>query len=492
MVPTLLSSSVSVLSQSIYVVFGTVLLIQLENNGTLSEINSALASRAVTSLQTILLSPKVLDLVALYLGCAFVLSTVVSFMADGFAYSSEYGSYITTLRGAPLNIIGVLSFLKSRWRKMAWTEFLVELFSYLPLGLLFLFFASSMLTSGPNLFSLVALSGVALIGLVLTAVAEFFLMYALIIVATENLSGLSALTKSYQVASGNFGISMTYAIVRALSLAVISIIGALSSTLGVPLSSLASIAITLLLVPVLHLSKTEIYLQTRQQSNEELLVYGPTSAQRDLFSGAFVRFVLRKLRMGISQLGRFVFSLRNLPYHLGSVLFFALGVLVGSFIATHGLTEAILSLGYAPGRINPTLLGDVPLTGGLDIFFHNWLVSMTTALSGMWLVAPSLLALFFNGLILGAVYYLTPNATMFAAAILPHGSIEIPSFILAGSAGMRLGVAFIRGLCKEDSRFQAVAKETVYIVIGLAVLFLVAGLIEGSITPIIMKQYGWK
>ena len=174
-----------------------------------------------------------------------------------------------------------------------------------------------------------------------------------------------------------------------------------------------------------------------------------------------------------------------------------IGISVGAYLATHGLDQAILSLGYAPGNINPTLLGDIPLSAGFDIFLHNWQTSLATALSGMWLVAPSLLALAFNGMILGAVYYLTPNFTMFAAAIFPHGSIEIPSFVLAGSAGIRMGVAFIKSLGKgadspEQIRFQEVSRQTIYVVIGLAVLFFIAGVIEGNITPVIMRMYGWK
>jgi stage II sporulation protein M len=106
--------------------------------------------------------------------------------------------------------------------------------------------------------------------------------------------------------------------------------------------------------------------------------------------------------------------------------------------------------------------------------------------------------------ILGVVYYLTPNATMFVAAIFPHGIIELPSFIIAGSAGMKLGVAFLRAhgfnFSKEDKpvdsakmeNFNQVARETIYVLVGLAVLFLIAGFIEGNITPIIMRAAGFR
>ncbi len=84
---------------------------------------------------------------------------------------------------------------------------------------------------------------------------------------------------------------------------------------------------------------------------------------------------------------------------------------------------------------------------------------------------------------------------MLAAAILPHGVIEIPSFVLAGSAGIKLGVAYFRsargGGQEAQDEFHRAARQTVYIVVGLALLFFVAGLIEGNVTPIVMRMAGW-
>jgi uncharacterized membrane protein SpoIIM required for sporulation len=287
----------------------------------------------------------------------------------------------------------------------------------------------------------------------------------------------------------------------------ISLVSELATTIGVPLSSLASVAITLLLFPVLHLTKTWIYLQVKVPQRQEQRGFffsmlgesygGAVSGPKDLLGGPFFRFAAGKLKQGVYALKNFALNWRNLPYHFASVLAFALGIILGEYVGTHGLDQAILALGYQQGKINPTILRNVPLSTGFDIFLHNWQASLATALSGVWLVAPSLVTLAFNGMILGLVYYLTPNFTMFAAAIFPHGSIELPSFIVAGSAGMKLGVAFVRSIGKgkespEERNFELVARETIYVVIGLAVLFFVAGLIEGNITPIIMRMYGWK
>jgi stage II sporulation protein M len=100
-----------------------------------------------------------------------------------------------------------------------------------------------------------------------------------------------------------------------------------------------------------------------------------------------------------------------------------------------------------------------------------------------------------NGVLVGVVSDLVPNPTMLAAALLPHGIIELPSFVLAGSAGIKLGVAFLRSLRGSNPEridaFHTIARQTFYLIIGLALLFFIAGFIEGNITPVIMRMAGW-
>jgi stage II sporulation protein M len=324
-------------------------------------------------------------------------------------------------------------------------------------------------------------------------------MYSLPSVALDNLSGAQALKRSFHVATGNLKLSLAYAFSRIVSVFLVTLLASYISSLNVPLTSLASIAITLLFVPVLHLSKTLIYSKVSTQTglDTDATMLQKKSALRDLFGGPFFFSGFRILLKGLRELKNYVSNTRNIPYHCASALSFAVGIPIGAYVGSHGLDQAILALGYAPGQINPTILKDIPLSAGLDIFLHNWQVSLSTALSGLWLVAPSLVTLAFNGMILGIVYYLTPNFTMFAAAIFPHGVIEIPSFVIAGSTGVKLGVTFVRARGKpEDSpeqlRFFQAGRETIYVVIGLAVLFFFAGFIEGNVTPIIMRMYGWK
>lgn len=96
--------------------------------------------------------------------------------------------------------------------------------------------------------------------------------------------------------------------------------------------------------------------------------------------------------------------------------------------------------------------------------------------------------LFGNGVLLGSlawVYASKGYAGWFWAWILPHGIPEITAICLAGAAGLTIARALVapRGL----SRRVALKKEgvlAVKLVLGTVVLFVLAGLIEGTISQI--------
>jgi uncharacterized membrane protein SpoIIM required for sporulation len=307
----------------------------------------------------------------------------------------------------------------------------------------------------------------------------------------DNLSGRAAITRSIHVSGRNYGISLTYCVVNFFFTAAFTAASTLVPWASLPLSSLATVGVLILVTPVLHLTKTSVY---QEVGRPEPL---PLEFLPSFFSD--VRPLLRSLWLsflvGLKELKAYALDLQNLPYHGLSALSMALGWFVGVHVAQNGLTQLIEGLGYSAGQINPLVSGSLPLSLGVYIFFHNWQVSLATALSGIWFSAAPFVTLFLNGVVVGAVSGLVPNTTMLLAAILPHGIIEIPSFVLAGSVGMKLGVAFLRSVRSEDpsatEEFHRVARKSVYIVVGLALLFFVAGIIEGNITPVVMKMAGW-
>ena len=182
---------------------------------------------------------------------------------------------------------------------------------------------------------------------------------------------------------------------------------------------------------------------------------------------------------------------------MASALAFVFGILVGNFVSNNGYAGYLLSCCYQPGHGNSLLTQLIQPALGVDIFLHNWYVSIGTALAGLGFGAPSLITILYNGFNLGIldVPALSPSLTMFLAAILPHGIIEIPSFVLSGSAGLKLGYAAWRARFRRGSESLEYLSKTlmlaVYVVVGLAPLLFIAGLIEADITPIIMRMFGW-
>ena len=118
-----------------------------------------------------------------------------------------------------------------------------------------------------------------------------------------------------------------------------------------------------------------------------------------------------------------------------------------------------------------------------ELMTHNTKVSILTMSLGMAWAVGSVVLLFYNGVILGAVivdYVLAGQTKFLAGWLLPHGSVEIPAILLAGQAGLMLGRAVIgwrdrRGL---RSRLRALAPDLVTLIGGVAVMLVWAGIIE--------------
>ena len=77
---------------------------------------------------------------------------------------------------------------------------------------------------------------------------------------------------------------------------------------------------------------------------------------------------------------------------------------------------------------------------------HNTQVSILAMALGMTWGVGTIILLFGNGVLLGAVamdYLLSGEGVFLAGWLLPHGSVEIPSILLAGQAGLVLAGALI-------------------------------------------------
>jgi uncharacterized membrane protein SpoIIM required for sporulation len=122
-----------------------------------------------------------------------------------------------------------------------------------------------------------------------------------------------------------------------------------------------------------------------------------------------------------------------------------------------------------------------------ELMTHNIQVTVLALAAGMTWGFGTLVLLFYNGVILGAVatdYILGGQGLFLAGWLLPHGSVEIPAILFGGQGGFILAGALIGwgGRANRSERLRAVAHDLFAIVAGAAGLLVWAGLVEAFIS----------
>lgn len=118
---------------------------------------------------------------------------------------------------------------------------------------------------------------------------------------------------------------------------------------------------------------------------------------------------------------------------------------------------------------------------------NNIFVSFMAFAMGLVPVIGPVFILGYNGLnigVMGAVMHAAGEGPQFWGLITPHGLLEIAAILIAGAAGLRISWAMVAP--GDRTRAGALAEEglrSVMIVTGLTLCFVVAGLIEGFVTP---------
>jgi len=120
------------------------------------------------------------------------------------------------------------------------------------------------------------------------------------------------------------------------------------------------------------------------------------------------------------------------------------------------------------------------MTNNLSVCFASFAGGITFGLFTFY-------SLFVNGMMLGVIgaachqYGMSLKLWSFVAA---HGSLELPSILIAGGAGFRLGHAmlFPGGLRWKDSVAQG-GLEATRLVAGIIPLLVIAGCLEGFFSP---------
>jgi len=125
--------------------------------------------------------------------------------------------------------------------------------------------------------------------------------------------------------------------------------------------------------------------------------------------------------------------------------------------------------------------------GASSILTHNIQVTVYTFAFGALFGVGTLLYLAFNGANIASVLALTYREGFgndLVTFMVAHGVIELSCIFMAGGAGLLIGSAMI--MPGDLSRGEAIkknGKEAVRLMMGVATLLIIAGLIEGFISP---------
>src|SRR6266581_7123221 len=125
--------------------------------------------------------------------------------------------------------------------------------------------------------------------------------------------------------------------------------------------------------------------------------------------------------------------------------------------------------------------------GSSQIFTNNIRVTFYAFALGALLGVGTLYVLAFNGAMVGAILALTYRAGFgndLATFMVGHGVIELSCIFISGGAGLLIGSALLMpGDLTRGDALKSRGLEAIYLVVGCVPLLVVAGIIEGFISP---------
>ncbi|HUA85526.1 MAG TPA: stage II sporulation protein M [Bryobacteraceae bacterium] len=122
-----------------------------------------------------------------------------------------------------------------------------------------------------------------------------------------------------------------------------------------------------------------------------------------------------------------------------------------------------------------------------QLMTHNTQVSLFTLALGITFGFGTLVILFYNGVILGAVAYdyIHGGQLIFLLGwLLPHGVIEIPAILIGGQTGFVIAHALIGwgSRVSRTDRLRAILPDVVTLAGGLALMLVWAGMVESFLS----------
>ena len=205
--------------------------------------------------------------------------------------------------------------------------------------------------------------------------------------------------------------------------------------------------------------------------------------------GVRLRFPVRKALILFAQ------TVRQHTRALGLVVTaLMLGVLLGGFLVAFepNVKEIILPFAHLLGdpaervaleeSTNPDV-SEAHTRFAAQLMANNIRVSILVLVLGIFYGVLTLVVVFYNGVILGAVivdYLLAGQGVFLTAWLLPHGSVEIPAILFSAQAGLLIARAVMvpQGRLSAAARLRRVRQPVCILLGGVIVLLIWAGLVE--------------
>ncbi|MFC0526046.1 stage II sporulation protein M [Pontibacillus salicampi] len=134
----------------------------------------------------------------------------------------------------------------------------------------------------------------------------------------------------------------------------------------------------------------------------------------------------------------------------------------------------------AEGSVNSPVMSASIMTNNIQVAILAFASGITFGIFTVYLLV-------YNGIIIGALaalFWQYGNAYDFWAFIVPHGMIELTAIFIAGGAGLMMGYRLlVPGESPRSYQLKTQALRSVKLFLGTIPLFVIAGLIEGYITP---------
>lgn len=200
------------------------------------------------------------------------------------------------------------------------------------------------------------------------------------------------------------------------------------------------------------------------------------SQMKQFFSQTFIRLLTEQQRFIFAALALFAigafggfFSISDDPLHLYTIL---------PAEVSQGIDPE--QVGTEGGIVGSSFFSASIMTNNIKVAFLAFAGGITFGLLTVYVMIQ-------NGIMLGALaalFWHTGNSYEFWAYIVPHGIIELTAIFIAGGAGLLMGYKLlVPGRYKRTYQLKVQAKRSVQLLIGTIPLFVIAGIIEGYITP---------